>query len=298
MSNSWGDWFFPLSRGRNVKTVLRMNGFYSPDWYDNRVEDTDPAVWRLTPELMAVNHRLQRDLAAADHVVYQSAYCKAMADRYLYHRRGDYSVVLNGIDLEHFRPLDEKARDGATLRIAVAGLIRRGYVIASALACLREVLKQTDASLTFIGPMSTDARQSLEDQLARYPELRSRVVRSGSVSYEELPRHFANADLLLHPKPRDPCPHVVCEALGCGVPVVCTSTGGAAEIAGEAGIAVEWAQDNVDWTELGKRLAAGVLTASSTIGALSKRARQRAERALGFERMTHGYLEAMDLTAR
>jgi glycosyltransferase involved in cell wall biosynthesis len=275
-----------------------MNGFYSPDWYDNRVEDIDPAVWRLTPQLMAVNHRLQRDLAAADHVVYQSAYCKAMADRYLYHRRGDYSVVLNGIDLDHFRPLKDREKASATLSIAVAGLIRRGYVIASAITCLREVLKQTDARLTFFGPMSGDAERVLVDQFTRCPELKNRVAVAGAVPHEDLPRRFADADLLLHPKPRDNCPHVVCEALGCGLPVVCTSTGGSAEIAGEAGIAVEWPQDNVDWTELGKRLAAGVLTASLTIGALSKTARQRAERALGLERMTDGYLQAMGLTSR
>jgi glycosyltransferase involved in cell wall biosynthesis len=298
MSNSWGDWFFPLSRGRNVKTVLRMNGFYSPDWYDNRVEDIDPAVWRLTPELMAVNHRLQRDLAAADHVVYQSAYCKAMADRYLYHRRGDYSVVLNGIDLEHFRPLRKREKAPAMLKIAVAGLIRRGYVVAGAVTCLREIVKQVDARLTFIGPMSRDAEQVLEGELTSHPELQSRVARAGAVSYEDLPRHFAAADLLLHPKPRDPCPHVVCEAMGCGLPVVCASAGGSPEITGDAGIAVEWSQDNLDWIELGKRLAAGVLSASPVIDVLSNRARKRAEQALGLDRMTDGYLKAMGLNGR
>jgi glycosyltransferase involved in cell wall biosynthesis len=221
-----------------------------------------------------------------------------MADRYLYHRRGDYSVVLNGIDLEHFRPLRKREKASGTLKIAVAGMIRRGYVIASAVTCVREVIKQTDARLTFIGPMSEDAQHVFEEQLTSHPELQSRVARAGAVPYEDLPRHFADADLLLHPKPRDPCPHVVCEALACGLPVVCTSAGGSPEIAGDGGIAVEWPQDNLDWMELGKRLAAGVLSASSTIDALSGRARERAEQALGLERMTKGYLDAMGLTAR
>jgi glycosyltransferase involved in cell wall biosynthesis len=221
-----------------------------------------------------------------------------MADRYLYHRRADYSVVLNGVDLEHFRPLRKREKASAPLKIAVAGMIRRGYVIASAVTCLREVLKQTDARLTFIGPMSEDARHALEEELTSHPKLRSRVDPAGAVAYEDLPRHFADADLLVHPKPRDPCPHVVCEALACGLPVVCTSAGGSPEIAGDGGIAVEWPQDNLDWMELGKRLAEGVLSASLAIDALSQRARERAELVLGLERMTTRYLEAMGLTDR
>jgi glycosyltransferase involved in cell wall biosynthesis len=98
--------------------------------------------------------------------------------------------------------------------------------------------------------------------------------------------------------PRDSCPHVVCEAVSCGLPVVCPSTGGSAEIAGEAGIAVDWSLENRDWFELGKRLASGVLNASLRIGILSERARERAEGALSLDRMTDGYLEAMGLTTR
>lgn len=297
VTNSWGDWFFERAQRLGVKTVLRVNGFHYPDWYDNPTEGPDSAEWQLTPALMAGNYRLQRDLAFADHVVYQSSYCKAMADRYLYHRRSDYSLVLNGIDLSHFRPLRERDRTGDYLEMAVVmGMIRTKYVVESAVTCLREVLRETNARLKFIGSIRWHAEAALQQQLVRHPWLGDHIVTLGDASYQDLPSCLDHVDLLINPRPRDSCPHVVCEVLACGIPVVCPSTGGTPEIVGEAGAIVDWSLEDRDWEELGRRLAKGALEAASRIGELSHLARERAETALSSAQMTDGYLAAMGLS--
>jgi glycosyltransferase involved in cell wall biosynthesis len=297
LTNSWGNWFFPLAQRHDVRTVLRVNGFYYPEWYDNRTEGADTTDWDLKPELMAVNYRLQQDLAFSDHVIYQSKFCKAMADRFLYHRRENYSVILNGVNLETFRPLRERKGIGKFLKLGVVGLIRADYVVIAAIACLKYVLRSINAQLTFVGPMRRDAERSLKTELTKNPQLKEMVHVAGPVRPGDMPYQLAEMDLLVLPKPFESCPHVVCEALACGVPVICAKTGGTPEVTGDAGFWVDWSLDKRDWEELGARLANGVLIASSNISEYSERARQRAEKVLSVERMSDNYLEAMGLAS-
>ena len=35
------------------------------------------------------------------------AFCKKMADKYLYNRIENYSIIYNGVDIKHFRPMPE-----------------------------------------------------------------------------------------------------------------------------------------------------------------------------------------------
>jgi glycosyltransferase involved in cell wall biosynthesis len=260
ITNSWGDWFYRVCRKKGVRTVLRVNGFFSPDWYDNRQDDPDTTIFQMTTELMAENYRLQRDLTLSDHVVYQSHYCKEMADRFLYQRHRDYSIILNGADLERFRPPERKPPGpGEPLVIGFAGLLRARYPMRILLSCLAEIIKQRPCRLLLIGTQSDDSQQELSDTLARLPELAGLVEPLGTVSHSEMARQLGRVDVYVHAKPRDPCPNVVAEALACGRPVVCASTGGAAELAGEGGLFVPWSLDGRDWEALGKEMALRVL---------------------------------------
>ena len=79
-SVSWGDWFYSLCRLWGVRTVLRMDGFMVPTYFDNRAQPYGFQERALSARAMRLNYRMQRDLAQADHVVYQSVFCKEMAD--------------------------------------------------------------------------------------------------------------------------------------------------------------------------------------------------------------------------
>ncbi len=69
-------------------------------------------------------------------------------------------------------------------------------------------------------------------------------------SQAEAPDLYRSADVLLHPKYKDPCPTVPIESLACGVPVVGSRSGGMSELIPEdCGVLVEvpddWTSDHV-----------------------------------------------------
>jgi glycosyltransferase involved in cell wall biosynthesis len=102
------------------------------------------------------------------------------------------------------------------------------------------------------------------------------------------------ADVLLHPRLGDWCPNVVVEALACGLPVVCGSWGGAAELVGAGGIVVPTEK----WS-YGADFVAGMATAvENVLAALPdyrERARQRAEAEFDIRRVAENYARAMGL---
>jgi glycosyltransferase involved in cell wall biosynthesis len=65
-------------------------------------------------------------------------------------------------------------------------------------------------------------------------------------SQDEAPAIYRSADVLLHPKYKDPCPTVPIEAMACGLPVVGSRSGGMIDLIPEsAGCLVDVCDD---WT--------------------------------------------------
>ena len=85
--NSPGNYFFHICKRRNVKTVLRVDGFFSPEVFLNN------GVRNMTMEKISVNQRMQKDLLLSDWVIYQSEFSKSMADKYLFNRKDNYSII-------------------------------------------------------------------------------------------------------------------------------------------------------------------------------------------------------------
>ena len=69
-SSSWGNSFTRLCHFFDVKSVLRVDGFYVPD-------DIIEAKFHLSLSYRKyVNQRLSRDLKSFEHVIYQSQFAK------------------------------------------------------------------------------------------------------------------------------------------------------------------------------------------------------------------------------
>jgi glycosyltransferase involved in cell wall biosynthesis len=234
-----------LARRRGVAVVVNQDGVAYPAWAGARAEE--------------LNARLRAVLQAADHVLYQSRFCKEAADRFLGEPPGEWEFLPNAVDTTRFTPAVRVPEGGPVLLLA--GDQFQPYRVPTALETLALL---PEARLLVTGR----------------PEVNGRVERLelvGPYAQRDAPDLFRRAHVLLHPKVNDPCPNVVLEAMACGVPVVHSASGGTPELVGEAGVGVPsettWERDVPPDPEA---LAAGVRTVLSRLGQYREAARVRA----------------------
>jgi glycosyltransferase involved in cell wall biosynthesis len=218
-----------LARRAGVRFVLNQNGVAYPGWYGQG--------WQ------GANADMRRLLTQADHIVYQSRFCKDNADRYLGGARCPWDVLHNPVDTSVFVPA---AADPAPGRFVILlagshGAFYRVQAAVDALAALRPRLPE--ARLVVAGrcawrPDMTTAQAELrayagERGVADAVELAGPYPQTAAVSLMQ------RAHVLLHTKYNDPCPRLVVEAMACGLPVVYSATGGVPELVGhDAGVGI------------------------------------------------------------
>ena len=290
-SVSWGDWFYRLCQRWSVRTVLRVDGFLVPSYFDNRPQPPGFQDRRLTLKKMATNYRMQRDLLLADFVIYQSAFCKQIADQLLYNRRDRYAVVFNGVDLEQFRPGPPRS---GRLRLLSAGSLRDEYMLGSVLPVFERLWQPYDLELLIVGSLEPICQQQIKEFAQAHPVAAERIQVVGPVANDDLPAYMQQADLLVHPRLGDNCPNIVIEAMACGLPVVCGSWGGTAELVGDGGVIVPTGE----WT-YGEEFVVGLSKATETILAhldtYRCRARQRAEKTFDIKQVAKIYADYMGI---
>jgi UDP-glucose:(heptosyl)LPS alpha-1,3-glucosyltransferase len=146
-------------------------------------------------------------------------------------------VIHNGVDLERFHPglRDEhRSRVRAELGIAAdapvilfvgSGFERKG-VPTLLLALAR--MKRQEAQLIVVGK---DRRQDAAERLADKLGVAARVRFLGGI--EDVRPYYGAADVFCLPSLYDPMPNAALEAFACGLPVVTSTTSGAAELVEE-----------------------------------------------------------------
>jgi glycosyltransferase involved in cell wall biosynthesis len=208
-----------IARRRHAPVVLNQDGVGYPGWAGARTE--------------AVNAPLRRALEGAQHILYQSEFCKRSADVYLGEPRGTWEILPNAVDVERFAPAAAPPPDGPVLLLG--GDQTQAYRLELALRTLAALLPtHPDACLLVAGRTVSDP-QSLISELGLF----GRVVLVGRYAQAEAPSLYRRAHLLLHTKVNDPCPNVVLEAMASGLPVVYPASGGTVElVADEAGVGV------------------------------------------------------------
>ena len=178
---------------------------------------------------------------AADHVLYQSEFCKRSADEFLGAPRGAWEVLYNAVDVEHFVPAASPPTGGPVLLLG--GDQYQAYRLELALQTLAALIgAHPDAHLLVTGRLATPIEPLVDDSGSAARD-RGRPVRAARGAGDPPPRAC-----LLHTKVNDPCPSPVIEAMACGLPVVYARSGGVPELVGdEAGIGVEhpdsWERD-------------------------------------------------------
>lgn len=215
--------------GLGVPTVLNQNGVFYPAWFEGDCEA------RNRP--MAIAH------ARADHVFYQSEFCRQASLRFLGPRNGPSDILYNAIDTEFFAPA--KAPPSGPLAILVTGRIdpHQSYRLVQAIEGLAVARHSgLEAVLRVAGAMAPAVEAAARQVIARHG-LEEAVVLSGTYSQVEAPALYRQAHAYLTLTHQDACPSAVIEAMASGLPVIHPTSGGTPELVGEAGIALPTGED-------------------------------------------------------
>lgn len=271
-----------------ARLVLNQNGVAYPAWHG--------------PGWERVNQPMTALLAAADHVFYQSEFCRVSADRFAGPATAPSEILYNAVDVNRFRP-SPRAED-KRLVLLLGGSQDQWYRFDAAVRTLAVLQRRHgDAELIVTGRLrwSPDASacQTEADTLIRLLNVSDRVTLPGPYTQAEAPAIFQRADILLHTKYSDPCPTVVIEALASGLPVVYSRSGGVPELVGEhAGVGVaadlSWERDLPPDPEA---LADAVDRVRDRLGEYREAARQRAVDCFDVRRWVERHAEVFDRLA-
>jgi len=255
-----------VARAKGGKIVLNHDGVAYQAWHGEGWE-------RVNAPMAAV-------LSLADHVLYQSEFCRLAADRFLGTPTGPLEVLYNPVDTERFSPA--MAAEARGLTLLLAGTQNAAYRVLTALRVVAAVARvEPSVRLLVTGRLRWAEPQVAQAEvaaLARELAIGDRVQLLGPYTQDEAPAIFRQADVLLHTKYQDPCPTVVLEAMASGLPVVYSRTGGVPELVGEeAGVGVRGADRwDVDEAPDVDALVAAVRDVAARRSALAQAARRRA----------------------
>ena len=178
----------------------------------------------------------------------------------------DREIVLipNGIDTDHFKPLEKIAKLAQTLRlisyeasglpsyswnkqtsplqnrvIGFAGELRAKKGLKSLLSAYAQVNKNTPIILLIVGVIRQgEDKEFFQEFCLSNPNLK--IIVTGYISPKGLPTYYSMMDIFVHPSLRDGTPNALLEAMACGKAVITTPVGGMLDVVndGENGIFV------------------------------------------------------------
>lgn len=254
-------------KNRRVPIVHNQNGVFYPAWF---VGD-----WKAKNAEMAEAHRL------ADHVFYQSEFCRLSAEQFLGPREGSSEILYNAIDTTHFMPRQDYMEAGKPFRFLVTGKIDRHmfYRLESSIQGLSAAREAgLDATLEIAGWIESEA-EGRARQVSAQVGVSSYVFLSGPYTQQAAPDIYRRADAYVMTKHNDPCPNTVLEAMACGLPVLYARSGGVPELVADCGVGISC---ETGWDEIVvpniSDIADGMQLVATRHGELAKAARMRAEK--------------------
>lgn len=176
-----------------------------------------------------LNRRAVWLLRNAGAIVFQSRLSREMYIKFLRYQPGRVpeTVILNGVNLDDFRPRASNRLEGFPALIISAALHR--------------LHKRVQEAIRLVNVLAGDFPRVRLHVLGDFDPLVREVVSTLDTSKcifhkrlnpEALPELYAGADVQLSLAIFDPCPNVVCEGLASGLPVLTPAESGAAELIG------------------------------------------------------------------
>ena len=227
------------ARGEGVVLVWNQNGVAYPAWRGHGYP------WFNAP--------MRRLLAQADHVIYQSAFCRDGADRYLGPANAPAEILWNPVDLARFSPAEPPRRN--VWELLAMGTNHAFYRVRAALDALAALVRRgRSVRLTIAGEFRWPGGDAEVGAYIAAQRLTDHVRLRPRFTQTEAPALYRAAHVLLHAKYKDPCPTVPIEALACGVPVVGSRSGGMPELVPADGgrlvdVPEDWTRDHAPEAE-------------------------------------------------
>lgn len=144
--------------------------------------------------------------------------------------RSKFRTIPNGIDIDHFFPLDHIKKVPRRLIVTnSADTPLKGLY--HLLHALRAVRNQRKVSLTVIG---TPKKNGGIEKLVKRLDLGSAVTFTGRIDHDRFVREYARAQIAVVPSMYEGFGLPVGEAMACRIPVITTTGGALPEVAGDA----------------------------------------------------------------
>jgi len=255
------------AKRQGLKFVVNHDGVAFPAWAGD--------------QYIEFNQISKNILDQADFIVYQSQFSKLSADLYLSPPAVPHEIIYNPVDIEHFSPRLNAAKP-KELTLLLGGNQYEKYRLELALKTLRSLLVHVpNARLIVTGTLWQPYCEAEEWTARALNEMNliDHVTFTGTYTQAEAPLLYSQAHLLIHTKYADPCPGLIPESLGCGLPVVYVGNGGVPELVQEAGIGVpvehSWETINLPEPE---KMAEAVMQVYTNLNDYSQIARQQAKK--------------------
>lgn len=209
---------------KRIPIVLNQNGVGYPAWTKD---------WEI------INKRMSYAHGAANHIFYQSEFCKRNAEKYLGTINGQSEILYNGVDTDFFTPCTQENK-----KIEPFKLLMTGHMRQSSMGVLKRTIEAMSivnkkglyATLQIAGFIPDDIKTVIYSFIDDM-NVRSFIDLTGPYTRLEAPTLLGSADGFVSLKYNDPCPNSILEALSCGLPILYSKSGGTPELVGErAGI--------------------------------------------------------------
>lgn len=255
------------AKKQGVKFVWNQDGVAYPAWTSREASRTG-------------NRNMGSLIQQADHVIYQSEFCRQSADRFLRSVSVPQTILCNCVDTDLFFPSQPELPAPPWI-LLTAGTHQQAERIVSVLqtvAILKE--RKRPVLLILVGRLDWPlADQEVKETISKL-RIKERVDFRPAYSQADAPALFRQAHIFLHSKYKDPCPTVVIEALASGLPVIGSNSGGMPELVGEEGgilIDVPESWDQMQYPSP-EKMADAVETIFQDLPGRRQKARQRAIR--------------------